>query len=80
MILAEAENIAESEAELRALKAVVRLPVVLLGSGEQSAIVRTLLAGADAYLPWSSEPALLLSHLRALLRRATAQAKSYSIA
>lgn len=60
---------------VRRLRLGFDVPIVALGpEGDDATAIRTLDLGADAYLPLSCQPDLLLAHGRAVLRRLRATA------
>jgi len=69
IMVAEAKDIEATEQDIQALKSSAAVPLVMIGSGNESSIVRTILVGADGYLRWPAEPALVLSYVKALFRR-----------
>jgi DNA-binding response OmpR family regulator len=69
IIMDEGRRVEQGIELLRTLREATPAPIIVQGSGKQAAIVRTLITGADAYVPRADSPETLLGYLRALLRR-----------
>ena len=69
VIINEAISSANGVEFLPSLRRLSDAPIIITGSGAEDSIVRSLIQGADAYLPQSAEGDTMLAYIQALLRR-----------
>ncbi len=69
VIIYEGKTLRDGIRLLRALKCVSSAPILVVGSGNEDSVVRSLLQGADAYFPVSWGIETLSSYIHALLSR-----------
>ena len=63
----------EGEDALHMIRRITRTPIIVVGSGGETAVVRALLDGADVYLRRPVNQREFLSRIRALMRRLTTE-------
>ena len=69
VIINQGKAIEETVRLLRAVRCLTSAPILVVGPGDEDAVTRSRLNGADAYLPRMFDVGALLAHLRILLSR-----------